>query len=150
MESDPKPSADDGTLRAVLCPPDPRKLPPWGRPLQIGVRTIHIIAMGVVLGGVAMGGTYENLRTWIIATILSGLLLLTFDLWKSCLFLAQGAGVVVLLKLALLGLGNLFPAARFEWYVAATALASVGSHMVSSWRHFSFLEWRVVETPRKP
>lgn len=150
MENGAQRVGDGGTLRAALFPSEPRRLPPWGRPLQIGVRTIHIIAMGVVLGGIATGGTHETLLAWIVVTILSGVLLLGFDLWKSCLFLVQGAGVVVLLKLALLGLGNLFPAARFEWYVAATAVASVGSHMVSSWRHFSFLAWRVVETPRKP
>jgi hypothetical protein len=105
--------------------------------------------MGMVLGGVAMGGTHATLLVWIVTTLLSGVLLLGIDLWKSCLFLVQGAGVAVLLKLVLLGLGNLFPAARFEWYLAATAVASVGSHMVSSWRHFSFLEWRVVETHGK-
>ena len=124
-------------MRALLFPAEPRKLP-WGRPLQVVLRTIHIIAMGMVLGGVAWGGTRESLWTWILATILSGLLLLGIDLWKSCAFLVQGAGVAVLLKLVLLGLGNLFPAARLEWYLAATAVASIGSHMTSAWRHFPF------------
>ena len=53
--------------------------------------------------------------------------------------------MALLLKLALLGLGNLFPGARLEWYLAAALVASVGSHMPSSWRHFSFREGRVLE-----
>jgi hypothetical protein len=148
MEKDSKPGREGGSLRTMLCPAEPRQLP-WGRPVQVGLRTLHLIAMGVVLGGVARGGTHETLLNWIVATIVSGVLLLGIDVWKSALFLVQGAGVAVLLKLLLLGLGNLFPGARFEWYLAATALASIGSHMVSSWRHFSFVEWRVVGTPGK-
>ena len=35
--------------------------------------------------------------------------------------------------------------ARLEWYLAAALVASVGSHMPSSWRHFSFREGRVLE-----
>ena len=124
MDHNPNQGGTGGTLRALLFPAEPRKLP-WGRPLQVVLRTIHIIAMGMVLGGVAWGGTRESLWTWILATILSGLLLLGIDLWKSCAFLVQGAGVAVLLKLVLLGLGNLFPAARLEWYLAATAVASM-------------------------
>jgi len=137
-----------GGLRALLFPDEPRRLS-WARPFQIGLRTVHIVAMAMVLGGLAQGGTHETLLAWIWATVLSGALLMALDLWKSCLFLVQGAGMAVLAKLALLGLGNLFPGARLEWYLAATAVASIGSHMVSSWRHFSFLEWRVVETKGK-
>ena len=144
MGSDPKRHDAGGAWRAALFPAEPRKLP-WGRPLQVGLRTVHIVAMGMVLGGLGLGGTHDKLLPWILATLLSGALLLAVDLWKSGLFLVEGAGVAVLLKLSLLGLGNLFPAARLEWYLAATAVASIGSHMVSPWRHFSFLEWRVPE-----
>lgn len=143
-----KTGSGSGGWRSVLCPSEPRKLT-WGRPLQVGLRTVHLVAMAMVLGGLGMGGTHDTLLPWILATLVSGVLLLGVDLWKSCRFLEEGAGVAVLVKLVLLGLGNLFPAARLEWYIAATAVASLGSHMVSSWRHFSFLEWRVVGSPDK-
>jgi hypothetical protein len=148
MENDPKTQGEAGRLCAALFPLEPRKLP-WGRPVQVVFRTVHIIAMAMVLGGLARGGTYDTLLPWILATLLSGALLLGIDVWKSGRFLVQGAGVAVLLKLALLGLGNLFPGSRLEWYLAATAVASIGSHMVSSWRHFSVLEWRVVDSHGK-
>lgn len=139
MASERKTNGVGGRLQAVLFPVEPRKLP-WGRPIQVGLRTLHIITMGLVLGGIAMGGTHDRLLPWILATVLSGALLLGVDLWKSCDFLLQGAGLAVLLKLVLLGFGNLFPAARLEWYVAATAVASIGSHMSSAWRHFLFFQ----------
>jgi hypothetical protein len=111
---------------------------------QVLLRTVHILAMALVLGGLAMGGDFARLRTPILLTVLSGAGLFGLDLAKGPGFLHQGSGVAVLLKLALLGLGNLFPAARYECYLAATAVASVGSHMAGSWRHFSFLRWRVL------
>jgi hypothetical protein len=96
--------------------------------------------MGMVLGGIAQGGTHDTLWRWIWTTVLSGTLLLAIDLYKSCSFLVQGAGVAVMLKLALLGLGNLFPGARLEWYLVGSAIASIGSHMSSTWRHYSIFE----------
>lgn len=119
------------------------------RALQVAARTVHICAMALVLGGLAMGGSFERLRCSILVTVLSGVFLLALDLAKGPGFLVQGSGVAVLVKLGLLGLGNLFPAARFEWYLAATAVASVGSHMAGTWRHFSFREWRVLGHGKK-
>ena len=118
--------------------------PRWGRGLQVLLRSVHIAAMALVLGGLAMGGDFQRLRGAIAVTLLSGVAMLAMDLAKGPAILHQGSGVAVLLKLALLGLGNLFPAARFEYYLGATLVASIGSHMAASWRHFSFLHWRVL------
>jgi len=118
---------------------------PWTRPAQVGLRTLHIMAMGLVLGGVALGAGHDRLRTAILATLLSGALLFALDLAKGSTVIYHGSGVAVLLKLALLGLGNLVPQSRLEWYLAATAVASIGSHMPGSWRHFSLIHWRVIK-----
>jgi hypothetical protein len=117
---------------------------PWARPVQVALRTIHIMAMGLLLGGVALGAGRERLQASILATVASGCLLLALDLAKGSSSLTQGSGAAVLLKLVLLGVGNLYPGARLEWYLAATAVASIGAHMPGSWRHFSLLEGRVV------
>jgi len=118
---------------------------PGARAVQVLLRSLHIVAMALVLGGIARGEGFTALRTPILVTIVSGFLLMAVDLARRCLALTQGSGVALLLKLGLLGLGNLFPAARLEWYLAATFLASVGSHMSGDWRHFSFLKGRVLE-----
>jgi hypothetical protein len=148
MDEGLKTNNPPGALRKLFFPAEPRKLS-WGRSAQIILRTIHIVAMGMVLGGLARGGTRETLLVWILATVSSGVLLLSVDLLKSCAFLAQGAGVAVLLKLSLLGLGNLFPESRLGWYLAATALASIGSHMTSSWRHFYVVGTGPAQTTEK-
>jgi hypothetical protein len=117
----------------------------WVRGLQVLLRSIHITAMGLVLGGIYLGGGYGQLRGAIITVLASGAALAAVDLAKGPSFLLQGSGVALLAKLALLGLGNLYPGSRLGWYLAATLVASIGSHMPGSWRHFSFLQGRTLE-----
>jgi hypothetical protein len=103
--------------------------------------------MALVLGAVPFGADFHALRVPILLTVGSGVLLFAIDLARDAAILAQGSGVAVLLKLALLGLGAIQPASRLPWYLAATLVASVGSHMPGAWRHFSFLQWRVIKHP---
>lgn len=140
------PAPSPRTLRAHLCPGSPRFFP-WARPVQLVLRSVHIAAMALVVGGLPFGGDYEALRVPILATVVSGGLLFALDLAKDAAILVQGSGVAVLVKLALLGLGVLQPAHRLPWYLAATLVASVGSHMPGAWRHFSFAQWKVLRYP---
>lgn len=134
------------TLRALLFPETPRFFP-WARRVQLVLRSIHIAAMALVVGGIPFGADFHTLRRAIVITVASGVLLFAVDLARDLAILTQGSGVAVLLKLGLLGLGALQPEARLPWYLAATLVASVGSHMPGSWRHFSFLTGQVVRYP---
>ncbi len=134
------------TLGLLLCPPAPRHFP-WARPVQLVLRSMHIAAMALVVGAIPFGADYQALRGPILLTLASGVLLFAVDLARDAAILVQGSGVAVLLKLALLGLGVLQPSARLPWYLAATLVASIGSHMPGSWRHFSFLTGKVVRYP---
>lgn len=134
------------TLRAVLFPVAPRRFP-WARPAQLVLRSLHIAAMALVVGAIPFGADFAALRVPILLTLASGVLLFAVDLARDLGILVQGSGVAVLVKLGLLGLGVLQPADRLAWYLAATLVASVGSHMPGSWRHFSFLEWKVLRIP---
>jgi len=130
--------------RGVLFRHPPRAIR-GARAWQVGARTVHIVAMSLVLGGVAWGAPARDLIAPVALTVLSGVVLLGIDLGKSFAFLYQGSGVAAFLKLALLGVGELLPAARLEWYLAATVVASIGSHMPGAWRHYSFLHHRVLD-----
>ena len=103
--------------------------------------------MALVVGGIPFGADFQALRAPILITLASGVLLFAVDLAKDMAMLSQGSGVAVLLKLGLLGLGVSQPSSRLPWYLAATLVASVGSHMPGSWRHFSFLTWKVMRIP---
>ncbi len=134
------------TLRGQLFPESPRHFR-WARHTQVVLRSLHIAAMALVVGGIPFGADSHTLRGPILITLTSGVLLLAVDVAKDLATLSQGSGVAVLLKLGLLGVGVLQPTARLPWYLAATLVASVGSHMPGSWRHFSFITWKVVRRP---
>jgi hypothetical protein len=134
------------SLRALLFPEAPRHFA-WARPAQLVLRSLHIAAMAMVVGALPFGAPFEALRLPILLTLASGVLLFAIDLARDLAILSQGSGVAVLLKLGLLGLGALQPADRLPWYLAATLVASVGSHMPGSWRHYSFLQGKVMRYP---
>jgi hypothetical protein len=101
--------------------------------------------MALVLGGLAFGVPDARLHAAGVVTVASGVGLLAVELARTGVFLYTGAGAASILKLALLGLGFAFPVARFELYLAATLLASVGSHMSGRWRHWSLLDRRTLK-----
>lgn len=108
------------------------------------LRTVHVVAMALVLGGAAFRVPDAELRGPFLLAVVTGVLLLAVELARSGVFLYLGAGVASLLKLALLGLGYHLPEHRYALYLAATAVASVGAHMSASWRHWSFLDRKVL------
>lgn len=128
------------SLRRGLLPEPPRAIP-RDRLWRTLVRALHLAAMGVLLGGVAFRIDQARLEPWILGTLATGFLLLAFDLYKSCAWLAQGSGAAFLLKGLLLGGGFLWPAQRFAWYLAATVVAGIGAHMTGRWRHQPWLPW---------
>jgi hypothetical protein len=130
-----------GGLRALLFPQPPRKFR-GVRAWQIGARTVHIAAMALVVGGVAGGLPGRELAAPIALTVASGLMLLGIDLWGTCATLVEGRGIALLAKLALLGAGLLVAPVRLEAHLAAIAVASIGSHMPRTWRHWSFVPRR--------
>ena len=117
-----------------------RRPPTVHRLLQVVARTVHILAMALLLGALAYGPGGPQLRLPILLTVLSGVALFALDLAKDWRVLLQGSGLLVLLKLALLGCGHLWPGQRLGWYLAAAAVASVGSHMPGRWRHAAWIQ----------
>ena len=129
---------------SFLFPWPPRKFR-WARPVQLILRTIHIAAMAFVLGGVAFNAPGRSLALPMVLTAVSGILLLAVDVARSGVFLYLAAGLAVHLKVALLLLGVLLPEARLGFTLAATVVASIGSHMSGAFRHYSFFHGRVLE-----
>jgi hypothetical protein len=104
-------------------------------------------AMAMILGGLPFGADFHALRHSILVTVASGVALFAIDLAGDLAILTHGSGMAVLLKLGLLGVGLLQPAARLPWYLAATFVAAIGSHMPRTWRHFSFATGQVTRHP---
>jgi len=127
----------------VLFPDPPRPLP-YARAISIALRTVHIAAVGILLGGHAFEVTAVRLLPWLYLSIVSGAGLIGLELYSSCKWLYQGKGVLVLLKLLLIAAVAVFWEQRLWLLLAALVLGSVGSHMPGRWRYYSVIHRRVV------
>lgn len=131
-------------VRRALCP-EPARRPKYGRALNIGFRTVHIAVTGILLGGHAFNAPAASLEPVLWSVIASGAGLVAIDTYKSCDWVHQGWGLMLLLKLALLCLVPFFWDIRLPILLAAVALASVESHMPARFRHYSFVYRRVMK-----
>ena len=133
-----------GQLLRALCP-EPARRPAHGRAWNIGLRTFHIAVTGILLGGHVFDAPASALRGVLWLAMASGAGLLAIDSYKSCDWVHQGWGVMLLAKLALLCFVPFVWELRVPILLAVVAVASVESHMPARFRHYSFLYRRVMK-----
>lgn len=125
-------------VRALLFPEPPRRIPRH-RGLGLAMRTAHLMTFGALLGGHFFDVDSARLMPFLVATIASGGALLALELASTCAWLFMGKGLVVLAKLLILLMVPFFWEHRVFLLLLAVAVASVGSHMPSRFRHRCFL-----------
>ncbi len=131
-------------LRAFFMP-EPRRRLPHARAWNVGARTVHLAATGVLLGGHVFGVEADTLQLWLYAAIASGAAMFAVELYSSFDWLAQVGGLAVLLKLALLCAIPFAWSARVPILFVVVAVAGIGSHMPGKYRHYSFRYRRVMK-----
>ena len=117
------------------------------RTWNIALRTAHIAAMGVLLGGHAFDVPREDLLLSLWLTIGTGVGLGLLETGGSLVWFHQGRGLMTLAKLGLLCAVPLLWdcwAARLAILLVVVALASVASHMTAGWRYYSVLYREVI------
>lgn len=114
------------------------------RAWNIALRTAHIGAMGILLGGHAFDVSPDRLRLSLWLTIGTGLVLAVIEAGPSLLWFHQGRGVMTLTKLALLCAVPLAWDYRLPILLVVIVLGSVGSHMPARFRYYSFLRREVI------
>lgn len=114
------------------------------RGLNIGLRTAHIAAMGVLLGGHAFDVAPERLRLALWLTIGTGAALAAVESGFRLLWLHQGRGFMTLAKLALLCVVPVAWESRLPILLTVVVIASVGSHMPGRYRYYSVVFRRVI------
>lgn len=126
------------SLVGVLLPDPPRRVP-HARAWNVTSRTIHLAAISVLVGGHVSGAPAERLEAWLWVAILTGATLIAIEVYPSADWLAQGSGLFVLAKLALLAVIPFAWPWRVPILFAVIALAGVGSHMPGRYRHYSLI-----------
>jgi hypothetical protein len=121
-------------VRSLLFPDPPRQIPRH-RTLGVALRTAHLMTFCALLGGHVFAVDPARLMPFLITTIASGLGLMALELASTCAWLFMGKGVAVLLKLLVLLMVPVFWEYRVPLLLLTVAMASVGSHMPSQFRH---------------
>lgn len=122
----------------------------YGRALNIALRTAHIGVTGVLCGGHVFDRPPEELKIWLLWTILTGGLLASVEAFPHLHWLVQGRGLFVLTKLALLCLIPWLWPYRVAILATVIILAGVGSHMPARFRYYSILHRRMLDGHKPP
>lgn len=110
---------------------------PYRRAWSILFRTLHLLAICVLVGGHVFNAPVEQLRPLLYVAIASGIGMASIEAYPSPGALLQGWGILVIVKLMLLC------AVPFAWnhrvpiLLVVLTIGSIGSHMSKKMRHCS-------------
>jgi hypothetical protein len=117
---------------------------------NIALRTAHIAAMGVLLGGHAFDVARERLLPSLWLTIGTGVALAAVEAGPRLLWFHQGRGLMTLAKLLLMAAVPLLWDQRLAILLGVVVLASVGSHMPARFRYYSVIYRQVLRCGSGP
>jgi len=117
---------------------------------NIALRTAHLAAMGILLGGHAFDVPRSRLLVTLYWTVGTGIALGAVESGGRLLWFHQGRGLMTLAKLVLVALVPWFWDYRLPILLAVVALASVGSHMPARFRYYSVLYGKVIPCSSGP
>jgi hypothetical protein len=120
------------------------------RALNIALRTAHIGAMGILLGGHAFDVPPERLKVSLWLTIGTGVALAAVEAGPRLLWFHQGRGLMTMAKLALLCAVPVAWDNRLPILLTVIVLGSVGSHMPARYRYYSVMYRRVIPDASGP
>ncbi len=115
------------------------------RALAIVIRTAHIGAMAILVGGLYFASLDPSLRLWKIFTAATGLALLLSEASRSRHWFYQVRGVIALAHVGALALIPISVLAGRSALVAALVIGSIGSHLPKTVRKWSFRHRRIVD-----
>ena len=124
--------------------PVPRSFPGM-RWVRISLRTLHLICMGLWVGGIAAGQIPESLSFALWGTVISGLLFVVLELFHSPVILVQVKGLAVFVKMMLLLAAVEIPEHALAVSIVAIVIGGISSHMPGRYRYYSIFHGKVVD-----
>jgi hypothetical protein len=131
------------SLSSLLFP-DPRRRLPHSRWWNIGARTIHLAATGILLGGHVFGADAPALFPMLWVAMGSGAAMIAIELYPTAHWAHQVCALFVFAKVGILCLIPFAWAQRVPLLLAVVVLAAVGSHAPRRVRHYSLWYRRVM------
>ena len=126
-------------------PPGRSRTLPHARFWKIALRTIHLLAVAVLVGGHVFNAPAGQLEWLLYVAIVTGIGMAFFEAYPTPHFIFEGWALLVFIKLVLLCVIPFAWSYRVPLVLAVVAIGSVGSHMPSRFRHYSFLYRKVIK-----
>ena len=126
-------------------PLPPNRNFPGQRWIRISLRSLHLLFMGLLLGGVAQGLPMSQLPVAYWGTIATGGLFALLDLYNTTVWIFQIKGWVVMAKIFLMAAAGQTEAWSLWLLGSAVILGGVSSHMPGNLRYYSILHGRVLK-----
>ena len=106
---------------------------------RIGCRSLHLLAIAVLVGGHFFAAPADSLRPWLYVVIASGAGLMSTDVTHSLAYLAEVRGFFILVKIVAVSSVALFWDHRVAILFAVVLLSGVVSHMSGRYRYFRII-----------
>ena len=125
--------------QSVIPWPRAARTIPYARYWNIFFRTLHLVAISILVGGHAFGASAHQLRPLLFGAIVTGAGMIVVDAYPAFQFWHQGWGLFTLFKLALLCVIPFAWSYRLPILIAVIVIGSVGSHIPKKFRHYSLI-----------
>lgn len=130
-------------LKTIFFPEQSRGFP-GKRWIDIVLRTIHLIGLLGLAGGVLFQAAHELWFPYLLATILSGLAMITISIWSNGKWILQNRGLAIIIKMLVLLLLPVFPNFELALLVIVVAISGISSHAPARFRYYSILHGKEI------
>ena len=135
---------NESWLDRLFQPMEPLSIP-HARFFKVVLRTAHLMAISVLVGGHAFDAPVSALRPLLYVAIGTGAGMILLEAGPNLHFLFEGWGLLLLAKLILLCCIPVAWDQRLLILLVIVAIAAIGSHMPARFRHYSMLYRRVIK-----
>ncbi|WP_237042849.1 hypothetical protein [Photobacterium damselae] len=113
------------------------------------IRALHILGIAGMSGGVFYGVDKSLWLHWWVLAMVTGVIMVGFEIISSRLWLIQLKGVLTYVKLGLLGLFAILPQDKPALYIIVLLLSVIIAHGPAGLRHYSIWHRKRIDDKRK-
>ena len=124
------------SIKRILFPEHSRSF--YGkRWFDISLRTIHLIGLLGVSGGVLFNAEQSLWYPYFLTTILSGVAMVLLSLWSNANWILQNRGLIIIAKVVILLLLPVLPGYEQYLLMIIVIMSGFSSHAPARFRYYS-------------
>lgn len=105
--------------------------------LEIILRTIHLMGLLGISGGIIFNAEESLWQPYFLITMLSGLAMVLLSLWSHGKWILQNRGLAIIVKLIMLALLPVFPDYGLYFLLSIVVISGISSHSPAKFRYYS-------------